>query len=132
MKTPKYLILFVSAIGGSILLPSTASGAASPPPEDRLGEAQKRLQAHIDDLGLTPEQREKLGPILRSEREKIASLRADESLSPRDRLRKLQAVREEITRRVKAILTPEQFARWEKSRGEERERMRERLRDRRR
>ncbi|MEY4689227.1 MAG: hypothetical protein RIR76_3250 [Verrucomicrobiota bacterium] len=132
MKTPKYVVLFMSAIGGSILLPSTASAAASPPPEDRRGEAQKRLQAHIDDLGLTPEQREKLGPILRSEREKIASLRADESLSPRDRLRKLQAVREEITPRVKAILTPEQFARWEKSRGEERERMRERLRDRRR
>lgn len=132
MKTPKYLVLFLSAIGSSILLPSSAWAAASPTPEDRRGEAQKRLQARIEELGLTPEQKEKLTPVLRSEREKLAALRDDETLTPRDRLRKLQTIRDETTPQVKAILTPEQFARWEKSRDQERGQMRERLRDRRR
>lgn len=132
MKTPKYLVLFLSAIGSSLPLPATVSAAESPTQEDRRREAQRRLQARIDDLGLTAEQKEKLTPVLRSEREKLAALRDDETLTPRDRLRKLQTIRDETTPQVKAILTPEQFARWEKSRDQERGQMRERLRDRRR
>ncbi|MFM8337306.1 MAG: hypothetical protein ACKODK_17250 [Opitutaceae bacterium] len=132
MKTPKYLVMFLSAIGSSLPLPATVSAAASPTQEDRRREAQRRLQARIDDLGLTAEQKEKLTPVLRSEREKLTALRDDETLTPRDRLRKLQTIRDETTPQVKAILTPEQFARWEKSRDEERGQMRERLRDRRR
>lgn len=132
MKTPKYLVLFLSAIGSSLPLPATASAAESPTQEDRRREAQRRLQARIEELGLTPEQKEKLTPVLRSEREKLTALRDDETLTPRDRLRKLQTIRDETTPQVKAILTPEQFARWEKSRDQERGQMRERLRDRRR
>lgn len=132
MKTPKYLVLFLSAIGSSILLPATVSAAESPTQEERRREAQKRLQARIEELGLTPEQKEKLTPVLRSEREKLTALRDDETLTPRDRLRKLQTIRDETTPQVKAILTPEQFAHWEKSRDQERGQMRERLRDRRR
>ena len=132
MKTPKYLVLFLSAIGSSLPLPATASAAESPIQEERRREAQKRLQARIEELGLTPEQKEKIIPVLRSEREKLTALRDDETLTPRDRLRKLQTIRDETTPQVKAILTPEQFARWEKSRDQERGQMRERLRDRRR
>lgn len=132
MKTPKYLVLFLSAIGSSIPLPASASAAESPTQEERRRDAQRRLQARIEELGLTPEQKQKLTPVLRSEREKLAALRDDETLTPRDRLQKLQAIRDEITPQVKAILTPDQFARWEKSRDQEHGQMRERLRDRRR
>ena len=132
MKTPKYLVLFLSAIGSYLPLPATASAAESPIQEERRREAQKRLQARIEELGLTPEQKEKIIPVLRSEREKLTALRDDETLTPRDRLRKLQTIRDETTPQVKAILTPEQFARWEHSRDQERGQMRERLRDRRR
>ena len=132
MKLSNSLFLFVSALGTSFLLPSAAPAADSPSPEERRREAQKRMQARFDDLGLTPEQKEKLAPILRAEREKLTALRADESLTPRDRLRKMQSMRDEITPQVKAILTPEQFTRWEKSRNEEREQLRDRLRNQRR
>jgi len=85
---------------------------------------------HVGDLNLSPEQKEKLMPLLMSEMERLAALRADESLRPRQKLQRMKALRDELTPRVKAILTPEQFIQWEKKRAEVRDELRGKLRDR--
>jgi len=84
----------------------------------------------VGDLNLSPEQKEKLMPLLMSEMERLAALRADESLRPRQKLQRMKALRDKLTPRVKAILTPEQFIQWEKKRAEVRDELRGKLRDR--
>ena len=71
------------------------------------------------DRHATPEQRERLGAVLREERERLAALRDDRELAPRERYRRFREAREEVNHRVKGILTPEQFARWERLRAAE-------------
>lgn len=89
------------------------------PSEDRRAQARERLRSNVEALDLTPEQRERLGAVLREERERMAALRDDRELAPRERYRRLREAREEVNRRVKTILTPEQFARWERLRAAE-------------
>ena len=90
------------------------------------------MQSNLEELNLTREQKEKLAPILKAEREKLAALRDDASLTPREKLQRLQASRAEVAPQVKAILTPEQYAQWEKTREEGRGQLQERFRQRRR
>ena len=125
-------------IAGLLLLPPLARAAATESDSgksaatERGAAARERFQAAFAELNLTPEQKQKLAPIIRVEMEKMAALRSDQSLSPREKLQQLKAIQEETVPQVKAILTPEQFAKWEKKRAEARDEMQERFRQRKR
>jgi len=73
-----------------------------------------------------------LTPVLRAELEQLAALRGEQSLTVRERLQRLKAVQEETAPKVKAILTAEQFVKWEQQRAKARAQLQERARDRRR
>lgn len=73
---------------------------------DRLGE----------ELHLTQEQRQKIQALLEEQREKIQALRRDTSLTPEQRREKARALREEHQNKMKEILTPEQYQKWQQLR----------------
>jgi protein CpxP len=117
----------------ALLTPSAVavkSESTKPATTERAGAARKHLEATLADLNLSPEQKEKLTPLLRKEMEKMAALRADQSLSRRDKFSQMKTIRDEFQPQVKAILTPEQFATWEKKREEVRGKLKERVRER--
>jgi protein CpxP len=60
-------------------------------------------------LHLTRRQEKQLVPILKAEEPKLQAIRNDQSLSRVEKLQRLQAVHDESTPQVKAILTPAQF-----------------------
>jgi len=128
--------LLVTLVAGLFLLPPLARAAATESGRSAAGErgaaVRERMQATLAELNLTSEQKEKLTPILRTEMEKMAALRRDEGLSPREKLQQLRAIQEATVPQVKAILTSEQFAKWEKKRAEAREQLQERARQRKR
>jgi len=139
MKSTTLRNLFLIALAGLALPLSPAHSAddaksVQAAPDAAVSQkqqaARERLQAMWADLNLSPEQKEKLMPLLASEMEKLAALRADESLRPRQKLQRAKSLRDELTPRVKAILTPEQFAQWEKKRAEARDEFRGKLRER--
>jgi protein CpxP len=137
MKTPLRLLVLAGTLTALHAFPSTASAAAqadqtAPVTAEGRRQARERLQSNLEELNLTREQKEKLAPILRAEREKLAALRDDASLTPREKLQRLQAARAEVAPQVKAILTPEQYTQWEKMREEARGELQERFRQRRR
>jgi hypothetical protein len=70
---------------------------------------QQRLMATGKRLHLTRNQAERLIPILNAEEPKLQTIRNDQSLSRVEKLRRLQAVHDQSTPQVKAILTPAQF-----------------------
>src|SRR5690606_38115080 len=103
-----------------------ASGGESA--ADRASLFRERLEEAAGELKLTPEQREKLKPILQAEVERLRALHANPSLSRRAKLRELKRIRSEVTPKVKTILTPEQFRRWEEMRAERRGELRDEAR----
>ncbi len=96
--------------------PPSAPPAGAPPPGPRPPGMRggPTLEQLTQQLSLTDEQKPKVKTILESRDKKIAELRGDSSLSQEDRRAKMQSLREEITSQMKAVLTPEQFDKWQK------------------
>jgi Spy/CpxP family protein refolding chaperone len=92
---------------------------------DRAAMARERMQEMAKELNLTPEQKEKLKAIMQEEIQKAKAIRDDSSLRRLQKARKLKAIRDDATPKVKAILTPEQFKKWQELRKENRENWRE-------
>lgn len=72
------------------------------------GGARANLDRLAEELGLTADQKAKLGPIMKHQQEQMQALRKDESLSQEQRREKGRALREENQKAIAAILTPEQ------------------------
>jgi Spy/CpxP family protein refolding chaperone len=80
--------------------------------------AKERFQDIAAQLQLTDQQKQQLKPILRDEAQKLKSLWAETGVAKRQKHAQLNQIRQEFTAKVKAILTPEQFAKWQNLRGE--------------
>jgi Spy/CpxP family protein refolding chaperone len=95
--------------------PAGAPPVGAPPagqrPQGLRGPSLDQLAKMLD---LTDDQKAKVKPIIEARDKKIADLRSDTSLSQEDRRAKMMAVREENTTQMKAVLTPEQFDKWQK------------------
>lgn len=92
--------------------------ADEPAPSSRREKMQDGAERMADELGLTPEQREKMKPLFQQERAELDALRADAALSNEDRRAKAGEVRKKYRDLRNAILTPEQRAKAEKMRDE--------------
>lgn len=67
-----------------------------------------RLDMMTAHLGLTPEQRYKILPILDEEFKEMKAVRADENLTRAQTRTKMLAIHDKSFERIKGILTPEQ------------------------
>ena len=66
-----------------------------------------------EQLNLTAEQQPKVKAVLDERTKKVTEIRSDSTI-PREQLRpKMQAIEEETTHKLQAILTPEQFKKYE-------------------
>jgi Spy/CpxP family protein refolding chaperone len=72
------------------------------------------LDQLTQQLSLTDDQKAKVKIVLDARDQKLKDLRADTTLSPEDRRAQMQAIRQDVTAQLKAILTPEQFAKYQK------------------
>ena len=81
-------------------------------------QAKERFQDLAAQLQLTKEQKQQLKPILREEGQKLKTLWAETGTAKRVKHAQLKQIRQEFVARVKAILTPEQFTKWQMLRGE--------------
>ena len=70
---------------------------------------QQRLTVTAKRIGVTRKQAKRLYPILNAEEPKLHAIRNDPSLSRVEKLKRIQAVHDQSTPQVKAILTPAQF-----------------------
>jgi hypothetical protein len=65
-------------------------------------------------LALTDDQKAKAKPIFDEMSQKMADLRKDTTVQGQDRRAKAKEIRDDATTKLKDVLTPEQFAKWEK------------------
>jgi Spy/CpxP family protein refolding chaperone len=125
----KHLIL----IFGLALLTPAASRLALAQEDQAAPSARKQIENLKERLKLTPEQVEKVKPILEQQRQKLRELR-EQSGGERSRrgrvgmARQARKIRKETDAELKQILSPEQMKELDKIREERRGRARERMR----
>jgi Spy/CpxP family protein refolding chaperone len=110
------LVLLIALVAGSLLAASplafakrARAGAAA---AAKKGAIRDHLEKIAEELNLTPDQREKLKPIVQDAAQKFKSLRKDTSLTRQQLHTKSAELRKELIARVKPILTPEQVEKW--------------------
>ena len=123
MKANKTMLIAALA-AGSLLVCSPALRAADTntppstppagaPPADR--GPRGGFERMAEQLNLTADQKPKVQSIMDTQRQKMLDLRNDTSLSQEDRQAKRKAIVEDMSAQMKAVLTPEQFDKWQKT-----------------
>jgi len=82
------------------------------------GTAMSKAQAIAQQLNLTPQQKEKILPILVDEVPKVQAIKSDNSLSKIQKLQQLKAIHKQTDPQMKAILSPEQYQKLQAIRQE--------------
>lgn len=74
---------------------------------------EQQMERLNTELKLTDAQKPKVEALLKERQKKMRDLRSDQSLSDEQRREKFRSLREEETKQLKAILTPEQFEKYQ-------------------
>jgi hypothetical protein len=94
-----------------------------------LSEAVAKLEKVSAQLQLTPEQKEQIKPILMEEAPKMKALKSNTTMPPLQKARQMREIADETDAKLKPILSPQQYAKWEQIRGEERQQMIQKMRE---
>jgi len=73
------------------------------------GAAMAKAQAIAQQLNLTPQQKEKILPILAAEVPKVQAVKNDNSINKIQKIQQLRAIHQQTDPQMKAILSPEQY-----------------------
>ena len=123
MKAPNPLTLLCGVALASLTCnlvaqtnaPAAPSGTSGESPRgDKAGKQHKLLQA----LNLSEEQKAKVAPILQKARAAGEAIKADASLSKKQKHQQIGAVRQSTDQQLQAVLTPEQFQKFQQIRAD--------------
>jgi len=123
MKMHKFRLLAAVAAGALIALtpnlraedkPEKPAAPERPEGGPRPGPRGDMLKEMAEKLSLTADQKTKLQEAFKAQREKM------KDATPEERREKMKENRKTMDAKIKEILTPEQFAKWEKIREENR------------
>jgi Spy/CpxP family protein refolding chaperone len=101
MKNYAHLVISVLSVAMFALLAPTSFA--------QKGTAMSKAQAIAQQLSLTPQQKEKILPILAAEVPKVHAIKNDNSLSTMQKMQQLKAIHQQTDPQMKAILSPEQY-----------------------
>jgi len=101
MKNKTHLVIAALSIAMFALLAPTSFA--------QKGGAMQKAQAIAQQLNLTPQQKEKILPILADEVPKVQVIKNDNSLSKIQKVQQLRAIHQQTDPQMKAILSPEQY-----------------------
>ena len=110
-------LVLAMALGVSAAAQTPTSNPSQPaPPQRQSGSAtntnQDRSASHPDSenpLNLTDDQKAKLRPIIADETQQMDAVRNDPSLTPDQKVEKINQIRQTASPKIKAILKPEQL-----------------------
>lgn len=101
MKKHRYLIAVMLCLGLFLLQAETSNGQKQ--------AGLSKLEAISTQLHLTPEQKEKVLPILAEEGPKVEAVKNDKSLSNMQKMQQMRAIHQQSDPQMKAILSPAQY-----------------------
>jgi Spy/CpxP family protein refolding chaperone len=83
------------------------------------GDAMSKAQAMAQQLSLSPQQKEKILPILAAEVPKVRAIKNDNSLSTTQKMQQLKGIHQQTDPQMKAILSPEQYQKLKQLRAQQ-------------
>jgi hypothetical protein len=95
------LVMSIASIGMLALLTPTSFAQKA--------GAMSKAQAIAQQLNLSPQQKEKILPILVDEVPKVNAIKNDNSLSKMQKMQQIRAIHQQTDPQMKAILSPEQY-----------------------
>jgi serpin B len=109
---------------GRVTNPQTLAGAHAENPQLNqaalsLRDTNAMINLMKQTLNLTDEQVKKLQPLLKKQRDELADLRRETSLTRQERVTKINEMRQANDAQLKSILTPEQTEKWQNTRLEQ-------------
>jgi Spy/CpxP family protein refolding chaperone len=110
-KLNDYIRLNVLALcfGISLLVVTMSSAQQKPAQQQSAQQKNAKLEQIAQYLNLTPQQKDKILPILADEAPKVRAIKADSSLSRMQRAQRVKAIHQQNDPQMKAILSPEQY-----------------------
>ena len=91
----------------------------APPSFAQTAGAMSKAQAIAQQLSLTPQQKEKILPILAAEVPKVHAIKNDNSLSTMQKMQQLRVIHQQTDPQMKAILSPEQYQKLRQIRAQQ-------------
>ena len=132
MKHITFRLISLVALVATLALPA-ALGAdgdkPTPPPgggpgggkrPDRGDAGRPQRDAWLQEIGASEDQIAKIRDLLRDQMDQQRALRQNADLTPEQRRSKMSEIRTASTAKIKGILTPDQFAKFEKMQEERR------------
>jgi len=122
MKTHRIILSITLALGG--LLAVASAGMAQDQKAGQEGKkgrqnVEQRLNTMAEELKLTAEQKSKVKALLEDQAKKMEAMRGEmQNLSQEERRAKMQTNREEMNKKMKEILTADQYTKYEAQRAE--------------
>jgi Spy/CpxP family protein refolding chaperone len=114
MKANKTMLIAALAAGSLLVwTPVLRAADTNTPPAGQRPPGMRGV-SNLDQLNLTADQKPKVQAIMDAQRQKMSAVRQDTSLTPEDRRAKMKAIHDDVATQMKAVLTPEQFDKWQK------------------
>lgn len=101
---------------------ASAQSTNAPARTERRMTVQQRVDRMATELKLSDEQKTKVTALLEAGNKKRQELRADTALSQQERREQNRTFMRDQNKKLKEILTPEQFEKWQKMRPQGRSR----------
>lgn len=118
MRRWQSFVFGITVIASCLFVQAQGPGTPPPPtpgaPPHRSLEALTELRMLTQQLNLTPDQREKLRPIITDEGEQMHVVRIDERMTPDQKRAKVIEIRQSFNPKIAAELTSEQQEKWKK------------------
>src|SRR5262245_8169999 len=110
-KLNNYIRLSVLALsfGMSVLIVTISSAQKQAAQQPSLQQNSAKLEEIAHYLNLTPQQKDKILPILADEAPKVREIKNDPSFSRMQRVQRIKAIHQQNDPQMKAILSPEQY-----------------------
>ena len=110
-KLNAYIRVNVMALcfGMSVLAATMSSAQQKSPQQPSAQQKSAKLEQIAQYLSLTPQQKDKILPILADEAPKVRAIKGDPSLSRMQRAQRIKAIHQQNDPQMKAILSPEQY-----------------------
>jgi Spy/CpxP family protein refolding chaperone len=116
MKISRISLLAVLAVSGLAAFGTVANAQEASTPSTNAPAAGEHhgQRGKLDELlNLTPDQKPKFDAIMKDQGEQLKALKEDTSLSAEDQKAKAKEIRSAASEKIKALLTPEQFTKYQ-------------------
>jgi Spy/CpxP family protein refolding chaperone len=98
--------------------PATEAKPEAKPAVEAPAASRDRLRQGFAELNLSSEQQEQVRAAMQEQGAKFKEIREDQNLSREGKATKFREMQEKMSAKMKEILSAEQYAKWEKQRGD--------------